>query len=110
MKSPLDQTAAELIARRFKALSDPTRLLILDRLRADGESSVSELADAVLGTYSNTSRHLQALYAERFVSRRREGSRALYRLQDLSVPELCERVWTGLKAQHTALEKTLGSS
>ena len=33
MKSPLTPDAAELIARRFRALSDPTRLRIIDLLR-----------------------------------------------------------------------------
>jgi len=30
MKSPLNHDAADLIARRFSALSDPTRLRVLD--------------------------------------------------------------------------------
>ena len=35
MQSPLTQDAAELIARRFLALSDPTRLRVASRRRGD---------------------------------------------------------------------------
>jgi DNA-binding transcriptional ArsR family regulator len=41
----LTPEAAELIARRFRALSDPTRLRILDVLRRQDEASVGELAE-----------------------------------------------------------------
>ena len=49
MQSPLNPEAAELIARRFRALSDPTRLRILDYLRNHDEASVGELTE-ILGT------------------------------------------------------------
>ena len=67
MQSPLNPEAAELIARRFRALSDPTRLRILDYLRNHDEASVGELTEMLGTSQQNVSKHLSALYAEGFV-------------------------------------------
>jgi DNA-binding transcriptional ArsR family regulator len=45
MPIELNEQNAELIASRFKALSDPTRLRVLNQLRQRGEASVGEIAD-----------------------------------------------------------------
>ena len=84
--SPLNPEAAELIARRFRALSDPTRLRIL------GTSQ------------QNVSKHLSALLAEGFVARRKRGTSALYRIADPGVHELCDGVCAGIESQLAELE------
>ncbi len=99
MDAPMTPHAAELIARRFRALSDPTRLRILDLLRERGEASVGELSEALESSQQNVSKHLAALHAEGFVSRRKQGTRALYRISDPGVLELCERVCAGIETQ-----------
>ena len=109
MKSPLDQAAADLIARRFRALADPTRLRILDVLRERGEAPVGELSAALGGSQQNVSKHLAALHIEGFVARRKEGTRALYRISDPAVLELCERVCAGLETQLAELEAALSN-
>ena len=43
---PLPDDLVELIAERFRALSEPTRIKLLDRLR-DGEATVVELTDRI---------------------------------------------------------------
>lgn len=99
MQSPLSHDAAELIARRFRALSDPTRLRILDLLRQHEEASVGEIAEALGGSQQNVSKHLAALHAEGFVARRKQGTSSLYRIADPGVLELCEQVCSGIEAQ-----------
>jgi ArsR family transcriptional regulator len=99
MKSPLNNEAAELIARRFLALSDPMRLRIVDLLRARGEASVRELTEALGSSQQNVSKHLATLHAEGFVSRRKQGTSTIYAISDPSVFELCERVCGGIEAQ-----------
>jgi DNA-binding transcriptional ArsR family regulator len=99
MKSPLDHDAAELIARRFHALSDPTRLRILDLLRVREEVSVGELAEALGASQQNVSKHLAALHAEGFVARRKRGTSSLYRISDPAVLDLCDSVCAGIESQ-----------
>lgn len=99
MIKPLTPEAAELIARRFKALSDPTRLRIIDTLCDQGEASVSELTEVLETSQQNVSKHLAALHAEGYVARRKEKTRSLYRIADPMVLELCEQVCSGIEAQ-----------
>ena len=107
MKSPLDVDAAELIARRFRALADPTRLRVLDILRHREEASVGELTEALGSSQQNVSKHLAALQAEGFVSRRKRGTSSLYRIADPAVLELCDRVCAGIESQLAQLESLL---
>ena len=107
VKSPLNPEAAELISRRFRALSDPTRLRILDYLRSHDEASVGEIADALGASQQNVSKHLAALHAEAFVARRKQGTSALYRIGDPGVHELCDGVCAGIEAQLADLEAVL---
>lgn len=79
----------ELVAARFKALAEPTRLRILSVLR-EGESTVSELVHATGLGQANVSKHLRLLHELRFVDRRREGLYAVYSLADQDVFTLCD--------------------
>jgi len=101
--------AAELIANRFRALSDPTRLRIIDLLRTKEEASVGELTEALEASQQNISKHLSSLLAGGFVARRKQGTSALYRISDPEVLELCDRVCGGIETQLAQLERVLGS-
>lgn len=90
---------ADLIARRFAALGEPTRLRLLNLMHARGEASVGELVEATGGTQANVSKHLGVLLGERMVVRRRQGSRALYSLADPSLIRLCDEVCAGVRDQ-----------
>ena len=57
---PLPEDLAELIARRFRALSEPLRIRMLDLLR-EGELSVNELAEQLGAGQQNVSKHLGVL-------------------------------------------------
>jgi DNA-binding transcriptional ArsR family regulator len=107
MKSPLSPEAAELISRRFLALSDPTRLRIINLLRDREEASVGELTEALGTSQQNVSKHLATLHAEGFVSRRKQGTSSIYAISDPSVLDLCEQVCGGVEAQLAALGKAL---
>jgi len=107
MKGPLSPAGAELIARRFLALSEPTRLRILSMLYTHGESSVRELTEALDTSQQNVSKHLATLRDEGFVARRKQGTSSIYTISDPSVLDLCERVCGGIEAQLAALGKAL---
>jgi len=99
--------AADLIAKRFRALSDPTRLRILYELRERGEASVGELTEALDTSQQNVSKHLSTLHSEGFIARRKEKTRALYSISDQGVLDLCERVCSGLETQISEIESVI---
>lgn len=105
---PLPVEVAELIARRFRAISEPTRIRLLDLLR-DGELSVNELADQLHASQQNVSKHLALLADAGLLGRRKVGNRVYYRIADESVLELCEQVCGSLQAQLAALADLVGA-
>ena len=94
----LSDETTELVAARFRALGDSSRLKILNTLMA-GEHGVSELVEATGLEQSNVSRHLAVLRREGLVERETEGTRAYYKINDPSVIELCEIVCGGIVGQ-----------
>ncbi len=77
----------DLLTRRFKALSDPTRLRILDRLRG-GERCVCELTDVLDAGQSLLSFHLKTLKDAGLVTDRREGRWMHYALDARGLAEV----------------------
>jgi ArsR family transcriptional regulator, virulence genes transcriptional regulator len=73
-----DRARAAGIAR---ALSDPKRLCVVERL-AEGERSVSDLSRDIGCQVPNMSQHLTVLRSAGLVASRREGSTVFYRLVD----------------------------
>ncbi|HSE65890.1 MAG TPA: metalloregulator ArsR/SmtB family transcription factor [Gemmatimonadales bacterium] len=88
-RKPLSPEQLGLIAERFKALSEPSRLEILNTLR-EGERTVSEILEVTGLGQANVSKHLQLLHASGFVERRKDGVSIYYRLADGDVLRLCE--------------------
>ncbi|MBL8767144.1 MAG: winged helix-turn-helix transcriptional regulator [Planctomycetes bacterium] len=91
----MSDAALALVARRFKALSDPSRLALLQRLMS-GECSVGDLAQSLSMTHANVSRHLTLLTAEGLLARRKDGLFVHYSIADPCVEKLCELVCTSL--------------
>ncbi|QBK05977.1 ArsR family transcriptional regulator [Hylemonella gracilis] len=83
--------ALQEIAAYFQALSEPTRLMILNQLRV-GEANVSELAQVCSCSVANVSRHLSLLSKHGLVERDSRGANAYYRIADPSVNALCDLV------------------
>jgi ArsR family transcriptional regulator len=79
----------DTLTTRFKALSDPHRLRILDRLRG-GERCVCELTDVLEAGQSLLSFHLKVLKEAGLVTDRREGRWMHYALSAEAVTELRE--------------------
>ncbi|MGC8830847.1 MAG: ArsR/SmtB family transcription factor [Verrucomicrobiia bacterium] len=103
VKHNLPDEAIELIAARFKALSEKTRLKLIIALE-DGEKNVGELVKLVGANQANVSHQLQILTDAGIVSRRKEGVNVYYRISDPGIYELCECVCCSLRKQ---LEKTV---
>lgn len=82
-------TDLEVLTTRFKALSDPLRLHILDRLRG-GERCVCELTDALDAGQSLLSFHLKVLKDAGLVSDRREGRWMHYAVNAMALAEIDE--------------------
>ena len=93
----------EQAAERFRLLSDPTRLRLLNELDVVEEIAVGELAERAGVGLSNTSKHLRQLEREGIVAKRRNGTTILYRIVDPTLAELCDLVCAGLRARFTAL-------
>jgi ArsR family transcriptional regulator, arsenate/arsenite/antimonite-responsive transcriptional repressor len=71
------------LAARFKALADPTRVAIVNRLAAADECCVCDLTAAFELSQPTISHHLKVLGAAGLVESSRRGTWAYYRL----VPE-----------------------
>jgi DNA-binding transcriptional ArsR family regulator len=106
---PIPGPLAELIAERFRVLSEPTRIRILDRLR-EGEATVGELARDLGAGQQNVSKHLGVLAQAGLVAREKDGNAVRSRIVDDSVFDLCELVCGGIARQvdeiRTLLEQT----
>src|SRR5256714_10122719 len=83
---PLPEEAREALAARFKALADPTRVAIVNRLAAADEVCVCDLNAAFDLSQPTISHHLKILREAGLVDSTRRGTWAFYRL----VPEAIE--------------------
>ncbi|MEI6351395.1 MAG: metalloregulator ArsR/SmtB family transcription factor [Verrucomicrobiota bacterium] len=92
----LSDAAVELIAGRFRALSEPTRLKLLMALE-DGEKNVTELVNLTGATQTNVSRQLSVLTTAGLLSRRKSGLSVLYRIADPGIFDLCGHVCKSLQ-------------
>ncbi len=99
----LPDDLVELIAERFRALGEPTRIRLLDRLR-EGEATVQELTELVGTTQQNVSKHLGVLQQAGIVARRKQGNFAHYRIVDEAVLSVCEVVCGSLRRRVEALQ------
>lgn len=91
---PLLDGEAEELARRFKALADPTRVAIVNRLAGAGEVCVCELVEGSELSQPTISHHLRILRDAGLVDATRRGTWAYYRL----VPEAVDSLARSLSA------------
>jgi DNA-binding transcriptional ArsR family regulator len=105
---PLPDDLVELIARRFRALSEPTRIKLLDRLR-EGEATVLELTALIGTSEQNISKHLGVLNRAGIVARHKRGNFSHYSIADEGVLALCEQVCGSLQRELDALQQIVGS-
>jgi ArsR family transcriptional regulator len=87
------RTDTDRTARLFHALSDGTRLAILERLRF-GERCVCDLTDALDAAQSRLSFHLKVLKDAGLVTDRRDGRWMYYTLSTETLNEVAELIET----------------
>lgn len=85
------------VSDRFRLLSEPVRLQILNLIHTHGELPVQEIAERIGQSQANVSKHLRLMLDEGMVSRRKEGLFAYYRIDDPSLAGLCLLVCGQLK-------------
>jgi DNA-binding transcriptional ArsR family regulator len=78
--APLDLDERDALAARFKALSDPTRVAIVNRLAASDEVCVCDFVAALDLAQPTISHHLKVLRDAGLVESSRRGTWAYYRL------------------------------
>ena len=105
----LDDRALAHVADYFRALSEPQRLRALNALR-ERPRNVSELTELLGCSQANTSKHLATLARYGLVSRRSEGTVAIYEIADPRVYQLCDIVCGQLAQNFAAQARLLGHS
>jgi len=88
----------QLVARRFKVLSEPARLKLLMALE-EGEQHVTALIKLTGLTQGNVSKHLGILMGEGMVDRRKQGLNAFYFISDPQIIELCDLMCSKLEKE-----------
>lgn len=85
---PAAPARADLVAKYFRGLGDPTRLRILELLRDEGELSVGELVERLALPQPKVSNHLACLRWCGFVDTRREHRVVYNRIADERVEQM----------------------
>jgi len=98
MANKSSRESLERIAVRFRALSEPTRLAVLQELKS-GERTVGELVEAVGLSQANVSKQLSVLRDAGFLRREQRGTSAVYSISDPLVMELCRLMCDGMNRQ-----------
>jgi ArsR family transcriptional regulator len=88
--APLDSAACDDYASRFKALADPARVALVARLAHGDEVCVCDLVAGSGLSQPTISHHLGILRRAGFVTSRKRGTWAYYRLVPDAVRELAD--------------------
>jgi uncharacterized protein YndB with AHSA1/START domain/DNA-binding transcriptional ArsR family regulator len=79
------------MASVFKALADPTRRLLLDRLHADNGQPLGELCRGLSTTRQGVTQHLAVLEDAGLISTARRGREKLHYLNPVPLHEIADR-------------------
>ncbi len=109
LSAPLSDRARELVAARFRALGEPMRLKILERL-FHSPASVGEILDSVGGTQANISKHLSVLRSGSLVARRKAGNRIVYSISDPALERICAIVCDAVTREAQAEARAVAPS
>ena len=105
----LSPQTMQLVAERFKVMSDPMRLQILNSLQA-GELNVMQIVETTGASQPNISKHLKILQTAGLVARRREGNQVFYGIADESIFVMCELVCDSLEMRLRAQAEALSAA
>jgi DNA-binding transcriptional ArsR family regulator len=78
----------------FKALADPTRRRLLDRLRARSGQTLGELCSTCDMTRQAVTKHLAILEAANLIAAQKQGREKLHYLNPVPINDIAER-WIG---------------
>ena len=81
----------EALGPAFKALADPTRRLLLDRLRHRNGQTLTELCESLEMARQSTTQHLDLLAQANLVTVVRQGRERLHYLNPAPIHEIGER-------------------
>lgn len=107
MQQTMSDEMLDLIAQRFRLLSDPMRLRILHQLQ-NGEKSVTELVEATGASQPNVSKHLSTLRTHGLVRRRQEGNMAYFSIGAPFIFDVCNSVCDSMKDEWEHRTSLLG--
>jgi DNA-binding transcriptional ArsR family regulator len=96
--SKQSREALDKIAANFRALSEPTRLAILQELKS-GSKTVNELVESIGTSQPNISKQIKVLFDAGFVTREQRGTFVHYQMQGDFVLRLCGLVCEQLNRQ-----------
>jgi ArsR family transcriptional regulator len=85
---PLPVRDREQLALRFKALADPARIHIINRVAAHDEVCVCDLQAELDLSQPTISYHLKVLREAGLIEGRRDGTWSFYRLREGAIDEL----------------------
>ena len=78
----------------FKALADPSRRLLLDRLHADNGQTLTGLCEGLDMSRQAVMKHLATLEGANLIATRRQGREKLHFINPVPINEIAER-WMG---------------
>lgn len=86
----IDHEQAERLARRFRALADPTRVRLVSMIAAhrDGEACVCDLTEPVGLSQGTVSHHLKQLVEAGLVRREQRGRWSYFRVEQPALDAL----------------------
>lgn len=80
----LSDDVIEATADRLRVLAKPKSIALLRELAGGDGATVQELADRIGVAHQNASHHLAILCRAGILTRRRDGSMTIYRIEDWS--------------------------
>jgi DNA-binding transcriptional ArsR family regulator len=93
------QLVPKHVDKVFKALADPSRRELLDRLHAENGQTLGELCAGLHMTRQAVTKHLTLLEAANLVATVRRGREKLHYLNPVPISEIYER-WIGKFERH----------
>lgn len=108
MSKEKNVSAFEFMAKRLKALANPTRLAIIHSL-CEGEKNVTTLIKVTGFSQARISKHLRILREEALVVSRREHRKIFYSPSGNLPHRICELVLESLKNSTTNSRKIIES-
>lgn len=100
--------ALELIAARFRALSEPMRLRLLTLLM-QADATVGQLVEGAGSGQANISKHLAVLRDAGMIGMRKEGLTTVCFIADPMVKELCTMMCSRLREEMESKAAALGA-